>query len=146
MKNIIITMLLFCSALSFADEMPEYMKDGVITVTLKDGSSHKFSTNEYKVVKRESLKNVVVEHDEQGSRKVYQSPAMAVAGPNSVRAFGGAGPSGLSVTTGASSVTIEQSYGFVYGAGYQRQLDSRWSVEAIGLSNKTGLLGVGLSF
>lgn len=138
--------LLLVTTAVIASDIPEYLRDGNITVTLKDGKKYEFSTNEYMVVRRGSNKDVVVEYDGEGKRTVYQAPAMAVAGPNAIKVFGGAGPSGLEVKKGASSVTIEQDYGAVYGLGYSRQLNSRWSLEAVGLSNKTGLLGLGLSF
>lgn len=146
MKKLIISVLLLVGFGVYASDMPSYMKDGKITVTLKDGRKYEFSTNEYMVVKREGPKDVVIEVDGEGKRTVHQSPAIVVGGPNTVKAFGGAGPSGIKVTTGPTSVTIEQDYGAIYGLGYSRQLNKRWSLEAVGLSNKTGLLGLGYSF
>ncbi len=141
-------LMLFCglSLVANAAELPEYMKDGTITVTLKDGKSYSFSTNTHMVVSRFALKNVVVEHSAEGVRKVYQSPAMAVAGPNAIKAFGGFGPTKLKVTPNAAGALVEQESGLVYGLGYSRQLNHRWSLEAVGLSNATGVLGAGYSF
>ena len=145
MKKLSILFLLV-SLSAFAQETPSYLKDASITVTLKNGKQYKYSANEYAVVKRENPKNVVIEINHEGKRTTHQSPAIVVGGPNTVKALGGAGPSGLKMTIGSSSVTIEQDYGFTYGLGYSRQLNKRWSLEAVGLSNKTGLLGLGYSF
>ena len=131
---------------AYAGEMPGYLKGATITVTLENGKTYEFAAEEYMVVKRHSETDVVVEIDEEGNRTVYQAPAMAVAGPNSIKAFGGAGPSGLKASVDGSKAVIDQDYGLVYGLGYSRQLNHRWSLEAVGLSNKTGLLGLGYSF
>lgn len=53
MKKLITLAFLF-TINSFAAEVPDYLKDGTITVTLKDGKAYTFSANEYMVVKRES--------------------------------------------------------------------------------------------
>ncbi len=131
---------------AFGSDMLQYMRDGKITVTLKGGKSYEFSTNEYMVVRRDQHKDVVIEVDSEGQRTVHQSPAMVVSGPNTVRVLGGVGPKDIKVTTGATSVDIEQDYSLVYGLGYSRQLNNRLSLEAVGLSNKTGVLGLGVSF
>lgn len=54
MKYLVLVMLF--SVNCFAQKVPEYLKDGVITVTLKNGKTHTFSANEYAVVKREEKK------------------------------------------------------------------------------------------
>lgn len=61
----LLTIALFLSSLSvFAEDIPAYLKDGVITVTLKDGKQYTFSANEYKVVKRGSKAKVEVAQEE----------------------------------------------------------------------------------
>lgn len=144
MKIYTMLMILLATA-ALADEAPKYMQDGSITVTLKDGKKAEFSTNEYMVVPRKPKKKsaptpVVVDS---GTKK---AEGTEVAGPNAIKVYVGGGPRGIEVKKNTSSVTIEQDYGAVFGLGYSRQLSSRWSLEAVGLSNKTGLLGVGLSF
>ncbi len=51
MKKLLILMALFTSTVN-AEEIPKYLKDGEITVKLKNGKTYTYSTNEYKVVKR----------------------------------------------------------------------------------------------
>lgn len=61
----LLTIALFLSSLSvFAEDIPAYLKDGVITVTLKDGKQYTFSANEYKVVKRGRKAKVEVVQEE----------------------------------------------------------------------------------
>ena len=51
MKKLLILMALFTSTVN-AEEIPDYLKEGEITVKLKNGKTYTYSTNEYKVVKR----------------------------------------------------------------------------------------------
>jgi hypothetical protein len=51
MKALIIALTMFTLS-AVAQELPKHMKDGTITVQLKDGKTYAFSTNEYMVVKR----------------------------------------------------------------------------------------------
>ena len=146
MKIYAMLMMLLATA-AFADEAPKYMRDGNITVTLKDGKKAEFSLNEYMVVPRKPKKKAVpVPTVVDSGAKEKKAEGTEVAGPNAIKVYGGGGPKGLEVKKSASSVAVEQDYGAVFGLGYSRQLNKRWSLEAVGLSNKTGLLGVGLSF
>jgi hypothetical protein len=53
MKKLMLMIMLLMSTMIFANEQaPAYLKDGVITVTLKNGKTYTFSANEYMVVKR----------------------------------------------------------------------------------------------
>ncbi len=52
MKMLTTLLALSLSLSAFAEEVPSYLKDGTITVTLKNGKQYTFSANEYKVVKR----------------------------------------------------------------------------------------------
>ncbi len=51
MKKLLILMTLFTLTVK-AEEIPNYLKEGEITVKLKNGKTYTYSTNEYKVVKR----------------------------------------------------------------------------------------------
>jgi hypothetical protein len=52
MKHTLAVLLLILSTLAVASEVPAYLKDGTITVTLKNGKQYTFSANDYMVVKR----------------------------------------------------------------------------------------------
>ena len=142
MKFIIGLMLL--SITVFAVDMPEYMKDGTITVKLKDGKEYTFSTNEYKVVPRlDKEESVVVV-----SPKTKEEPIKSVEQrSNRVRILGGIGPSNnLYKEVSSSQVTIETKSKPVFGLGYERMLNKDFSVGAEMLNNNTYLFGVGVDF
>lgn len=148
-KEAIILFLLGISiiaASAVAADLPGYMRDGKIVVTLKDGKSYEFSVNEYMVVRRGSGQAKAEQQAEEVAPRKQAEEGPVAAGPNAVKVYGGVGPSDLKVATGATSVTIDQDYGPVLGLGYSRQLSRRISLDAVGLSNKTGLLGLGYSF
>lgn len=52
--------ILSLSFTTYAQEVPEFLKDGTITVTLKNGKTHTFSANEYAVVKRQAKPQVKI--------------------------------------------------------------------------------------
>ena len=145
MKKLMILMLLSIPAMA-AEEIPAYMKDGTITVTLKSGKTYTYSLNEYKVVKRGSglpagheaiveLHKKVVELSENQQKK------------NRVRLMGGYGPSGkLESSVGASSATVKTETGVIGGVGYDRMLNKDISVGGQVQTNKTILLNVGKDF
>lgn len=61
---------------AMAQEVPSYMKDGVITVTLKNGKQYSFSTNEYKVVSRKAApKPELAKQEEVKPKGNYRAPA-----------------------------------------------------------------------
>jgi hypothetical protein len=49
-----ITTLFLTLTVNSTEVVPEYLKGGIITVTLKDGKTYEFSADEYAVVKRGS--------------------------------------------------------------------------------------------
>lgn len=143
MFTVFLSALLVVRAQAASIEVPEYMKDGVITVTLKDGKTYTFSTNDHAVVVREC------DCEASPNARVLVSRAYTVR-PNSVKVYGGVGPDGLEVTASGSSASVEQDYGFNYGLGYGRQLSNEISLDGLMLLNRHGiqggLLGVGYNF
>jgi hypothetical protein len=57
MKYIILLLLVFATNVA-AQEQPKYLKDAVITVTLKGGKQYSYSANEYAVIKRNSKPSI----------------------------------------------------------------------------------------
>ena len=51
--------MILMASTALASETPEYLKDGVVTVTLKNGKQHTFSANEYMVAKRGNKKKEI---------------------------------------------------------------------------------------
>ena len=116
MKNILILIVFIFCAHSFANETPpDYLKDGTITVTLKSGKTHTYSTNEYMVVKR-GKKQAKVEKEPVVARKVEKNQKRLkhiVSGEvlESSR--------GLSESTNATSTTVRNRRKLGLGIQYQ---------------------------
>jgi len=66
---------------------------------------------------------------------------------NRVSLLGGMGPMSLSrYTLGPNHYTVEQDYAPVFGLGYSRSLDSRWSVGATAFTNNSYFINLGFDF
>ena len=158
MKNILalfVTMMFSVSALADATEVPPFLKDAVITVTLKNGKVYTFSANTHAVVTRASSNKkkpaeiVVVEKTtvvEKTSKQMCEESGYREQKKNRVRVMGGRGPDGVKADTGATSTRISASQGPVGGIGYDRSLDENFSIGAQIMSNATMTLGLGLDF
>lgn len=138
MRILTIWLLLLAGLPSQAHEevIPDYLKDGVITVTLKSGKEYKFSTNTHKVVVR-------------GHKHEAPAQALAKEAPlrNRIRVLGGSAPSGeLTTSKTSSSATIKTDNDAVVGVGYDRLITDKLSVGGQIQSNDTVLINVGLDF
>jgi hypothetical protein len=136
MTKLMIILALLFSVNTIADDVPDYMKDGVITVTLKDGKQYTFSTNTHKVVVR-------------GSKAVRPTLVKAAEErpKNRVRLLGGYGPSGeLNTTQNSSSVTVKTDSSAVGGVGYDRLLTDKLSIGGQIQTNETVLINLGFDF
>ena len=139
------TTLFMFSITLFAEQAPDYMKDGTITVTLKNGQSYSFSTNEYKVVRRGAVNLMAIHADVLHERVVELSKHQQKL--NRIRVLGGQGPSStLDINSQPTVVTVKTRYENVFGLGYDRMLSEKWSVGGQALSNGTLLLNVGLDY
>lgn len=128
-----------------AEEVPEYMRDGVITVTLKSGKTYTYSLNEYKVVRRWQAAEETEEAVEHHHRKhVEQHPAEHSR--NRIAVHSGVGPDGLKAAAAGNDVTVSQRYRALIGVSYSRKLDDRFSLQGTYLSNDTLTLGLGYDF
>lgn len=149
MKYLILFMTLF-SVLAQADEMPAYMKNGVITVTLKDGKSYTFSSNEFMVVKRHAV--AIPKVAESPTQNQPSSPAPAPAPreesyKNRVGLLLGYGLNGkINTSVGPSQVDVEQQKGVVGGVVLSHDLNKSYHIMGEALTNQTFLLGIGKGF
>lgn len=143
MKKLLLLSLLSLS--SFAQEAPpQWMKDGVITVKLKDGKEYKFSTNEFKVVKRGSkTKQEAAPQVTPVASAPTKTPA---AKPNRLMVHGGVGFDGLSTKVNSNDVVVKEKREPVFGLSYQRLVVDDVSFGASIFTNETFLLGVGKDF
>lgn len=122
MKNLsfilmITAFMVFLGNVAFADEMPGYLKDGEIVVTLKNGKQYKYSSNEYMVVKRGAKKKVDLTQPAQKApenlisvkEKESHKTIVSVEVTNSQK--------GVSVSDNASETTVKTKN--VLGVGLQ---------------------------
>lgn len=147
MKYIIAFLLAFSlSPNANADDVPpKYMKDAVITVTLKSGKTYTYSANEYKVVRRGTSKPPVIVMVT-GEAKPTLMPEVE-SHKNRVSLVVGYGLNGkLDDKTTASTVDIEQKKGAVGGLVYQRDLNKEYHLMGGAMTNSTFFLGVGKGF
>ncbi len=144
MRYLIIALLFVVSSVAQAIEVPEYLKGGVITVTLSNGTQYTFKSEDYAVVPR-----LPVDKDGVIIERIYKADAYKVK-PTTIRVYGGAGPDGLSIVPQGEGVMVEQDYGFNYAVGVGRALSNTISLDGLMLLNRHGvqggLLGVGYSF
>lgn len=107
----------------FAEDIPTYLRDGVITVTLKDGKQYTFSANEYKVVKRESSAKIsqVTTASKQAQEQVNQSaqPEVAKRHKHIVSGELVRSKNGLDTTTRSNEVDIKTKKELGVGIQYQ---------------------------
>tara|TARA_R110000868_G_scaffold66014_4_gene196982 strand:- start:2258 stop:2689 length:432 start_codon:yes stop_codon:yes gene_type:complete len=143
MKNIkaILVALAFSVLPAMAEDIPAFLKDSEITVTLKNGKTYKFSGNEYKVVKRGS--KAKLETQLPGHNVVVINPARK---RNRLTVHGGIGFDGLSTANSSNSVQVKQAKEPVFGLSLSRDFDYDFSLSATVLTNQTYLLGVGQDF
>ena len=150
MKKLLLTLSFLAFAVPAQADMPEYMKDGVITVTLKDGNVYTFSTNEYKVVRRGQPAPVLGQVQLRPIQVVEEK--VATKRSNTVMLHAGIGQDGLSLSKPSNQYKVTERDAPVVGVTLCRNermlLDrnSRGGVCATALSNRTFLFGLKLDF
>jgi hypothetical protein len=138
--------ILILSSLVWGEEPPAYLKDGTITVTLKNGKQYEFSTNEWKVVPRRGDEVAPEADEEDEDEPTYVEQSVRPAGPNRVRLMAGVGPTGLKDSRSPGKIHVETDFGAVGGVGLDRSLTDRISINGSAYTNGTFSLGVGLDF
>lgn len=129
---------------SFAEEMPAYLKDGVITVTLKDGKTYTFSANEYKVVKREDKK--VEQRSTPCCSSTEHASHKSEEKKNRLSLNLGVGFDGQRVNQYSNHVDVTDKRAFVFGLSYGRKFYKDYSITGTIMSNETGFLGFGKDY
>jgi len=144
MKKLIV--LALCSMVALAEEIPDYMRDGVITVTLKSGKVYTYSTNEWKVVRRGTSPKAKPVEEANPSDNVSRAPAVETH-KNRIRVMGGYGPTNrLEVSRDASGAVVKTKLGAVGGIGYDRLVTDKIFLGGQALTNETLLLNIGLDY
>lgn len=138
------------------EDPPKVLKDGVITVTLKDGTTHHFDSNKWKVVERikrirkpcpkcticpkcPKPTTVTKWRDRKVTVTTYKK--------NRISLLAGYGAIGLDVIhideNGRRNYEIEKEFGPVTGLRYTRHLSPAWSMSLEYLTNHTGAFALG---
>lgn len=138
----ILSLLLLVNTSWASEQMPSYLKDATIIVTLKNGKNYNFNISKWKVVPRDSECPKVKETVElmhQYSSTVYR--------PNRFSLIGGYGKNGkLTTSIQGSNVLISPSNGFLFGVQYQRNIYDRFSLGLQFLNNSSYLGTIGIDF
>lgn len=115
MRYLIMLVTLLFSTSAMAD-MPSYLKDATVAVTLKSGKTYTYRAEDMAVVKRSSMKLPIV-------KQVFQAindKKLILNRKNRVYLLAGLGSTGkLHATTDGS----RQRKGVIGGIGYQRRVD-----------------------
>jgi hypothetical protein len=141
--NRIALLLIFIAGSVFAADIPSYLEGGTVTVTLKSGKTYSFQSDEFKVVPRVQAAPSMDEVRAHEGLVSFDPPPRRL---NTIKLYGGYGAQGVKSAAAPTSIIVSQDFKFVFGLGISRQLTEEYSVEAVGLSNGTGLLGLGYSF
>lgn len=135
---------------SFAEDVPpSYLKDAVITVTLKDGKVYTFSANTHKVVERGQTQKITEDDVGDAFEDGFYAGAEHVVDnrkKNRITVHGGVGFNGHNVKESGNQVEVTERRAFVFGASYSRDVYKDFSLSGTVLSNDTFLLGVGKDF
>jgi len=146
MKYLIILLTVFSLTAKAEDVPPSYLKDAVITVTLKNGKTYTYSANEYKVVKRGTSKPTPVMVAQPESHPA-PTPHSESNHKNRVSLVVGYGLNGkLNESMTPSTVDVEQQKGAVGGIVLQRDLNKEYHLMGGAMTNQTFFLGFGKGF
>lgn len=145
----IITAALFMSVNCLADNStpPEYLKDGVITVKLKNGKEYTFSANEYMVVKRGQKSSVAETKGAESKPAPVNQKSSEPLHKNIVSVEGVYGTNGIDVKRDGSTYEMTEKKGLGLGLQYQRKLndDGIYGNIRVDTNGNTGV-GVGKGF
>jgi hypothetical protein len=142
MKRLLLVVCLFVTP-ALAD-MPEYLKDGTVTVTLANGETHTFSSNDYKVVPRVQVSaETLAEAEAAPSTDELKASSLP---SRTVILHAGVGQDGLSVSNSNNQFKVSERDAIVGGATLCQRTDSSMAVCASGFTNRTFTLGVGFDF
>lgn len=145
MKHLMLIFLILFSQVCFTQEA--YLKDGEITVALKNGKTYTYSTNEYMVVKRHTVAKPKPLAEAPAAAKIVIVEAPKKKELNSRVIFhGGVGSDYEAVRMSQHHVQVREKTDFVFGASLGTKVKDNMSLTGTALSNRTYLLGVGFDY
>ena len=142
MKNLIILVTLLFSVSALAK--PKYLEGATVTVTLKNGKTYTYSSEEMAVVKRDNMKLPVVAQ----TLKAIKEKKIVPNKLNRIYITAGVGNSGrLETETDGSRYKTGIKRGEVFGVGIQRKINKGdYNVGLQIQNNGTTSLSVGQDF
>tara|TARA_R110000868_G_C10973188_1_gene771597 strand:- start:113427 stop:113873 length:447 start_codon:yes stop_codon:yes gene_type:complete len=148
MRIIILLTLLLVSFTTSAAEMPKYLEGATVTVTLKNGKTYSYKSEDMAVVPRLGLgsgmiykKHFELVHNKLKRREIVKNKRHRFYGLLGIGTTGD-----LQSRTDGSEYTIEQDEGNVYGLGYQYKLTNTLNIGLLLQDNKTTSFSLGADF
>ena len=142
MKNLIILVTLLFSVSALAQ--PKYLEGAVVTVTLKNGKTYSYTSEEMAVVPRANMMLPVVAQ----TMKALKEKKIVPNKLNRVYIIAGVGNTGdLETKTNGSRYKTEIEQGEVFGIGIQRKINKgKYNIGVQLQNNGTTSLTVGQDF
>jgi hypothetical protein len=128
--------------------MPEYLKGATVTVTLKNGKTYEYKSEEMAVVKRSSMgKTLFLEQSMATITRKLKRKEIVENKKNRIYGLIGSGPTGgMNVNTDGSRYSVTHDKGTVTGIGFQRKVTEEVNVGIQVQSNDVTSLSVGFDF
>lgn len=146
MKALILAVFTLFSFSSMA--MPKYLEGANVTVTLKNGKTYTYKSEDMAVVPRQNMNiNKTKVKFAKKIMKAMEEEKIVPNKKNRVYVLGGYGSTGdLDVSTNGKKYEVEHDKGFVGGVGYQRKVNEDVNVGVQVQTNGTTSLSVGTDF
>lgn len=145
MKYLIVLMSLL--SMSAYAEMPKYLKGATVTVTLKNGKTYTFKSEEHAVVPRNQMTKPTEIKMARKIIKQVEQKKLVKNKKNRVYILGGVGNTGsLETSTNGSTYETKNKRGVVGGVGYQRKINQDVNVGVQVQTNGTTSLSIGTDF
>lgn len=144
MKWYIVIALLMLNVANSQEKAPAPFEDSSIERVLKDGKTQKFDGNEYMVVKRGVVKKTPEkETTPVKPEKIVIVKEKKIYKKNAIKGYLGYGPSDLKAR---NRNTVDLQREPFIGIGYERMVNEKIGVEAIGTTNESLMIGLGYHF
>jgi hypothetical protein len=131
-----------------AEAMPKYLEGAEVTVTLKNGKTYTYKSEEMAVVPRKNLQvNAVKVAGFDKLHKKIENEEIVENKRNRIFGMVGRGATGgLDVRTDGSQYEVEHERGAVFGLGYQRKVNDDFNLGIIIQNNQTTSFSLGKDF
>jgi hypothetical protein len=134
------------------ENMPEYLKDSTVTVTLKNGKEYKFDGNGWKVVSRTKSDQLTLEGLKRGAAFANgyslgrEHAESSEPSKNTLILQAGVGRTGVKDYKEGSAHVMEETSGPVLGLTYCRDLKYKLAPCATAITNETFMMGLKYGF